>query len=362
MASLSRGDFEGARRVGERLRAGGARRGRRRCAPSRATTCSGWSPSGRASSRPPGGTSRRPSTSYRPERRSDRLARYGTTTEVLSTSRLGNTLGFLGRPEAAAGARDAALARATGERAAPQPRGRAGVRRRCWPWSCATRRRSGPTAPSWPPGPGDLARPSRVVADALAGYVEVLDGQDGGRHRPHPARPGGRRPRTTTPPACTPWSRGCSWRPAWSPATPGPAWSPPTGPSASTATSAPGSRRPAAAGPSSWPRSAPPPTRSRPSSGARSRSPAARAPGCSSCGPRPACSATGSTPATTARRRRARERLRARPRHPPRGRRHPRPARGGRAPGPRLSGNAPRNAPGTPRRRSCSPSSERRPR
>jgi DNA-binding SARP family transcriptional activator len=47
---------------------------------------------------------------YRPEQRATHIARYGLDPKVICLSRLGNTLGFLGRAEEAARARDAALA------------------------------------------------------------------------------------------------------------------------------------------------------------------------------------------------------------------------------------------------------------
>jgi DNA-binding SARP family transcriptional activator len=47
---------------------------------------------------------------YRPEQRSTHLVRYGLDPKVVCLSRLGNTYGFLGRTEAATGARDSALA------------------------------------------------------------------------------------------------------------------------------------------------------------------------------------------------------------------------------------------------------------
>ncbi|HEX5880576.1 MAG TPA: AAA family ATPase, partial [Actinomycetota bacterium] len=107
-ASLARGDFEAARRVGERLRAGGD--------DLRAVQgdyvlgiVAFWRGEFEAARRHFEAAVGR----YRPGRRSARLARYGVTTEVLSTSRLGNTLGFLGHLDAATQARDAALARAS---------------------------------------------------------------------------------------------------------------------------------------------------------------------------------------------------------------------------------------------------------
>jgi DNA-binding SARP family transcriptional activator len=177
-ASLARGDVEGARRVGERLRTGGAPAG------DELRVVQGEYVLGIAAFW--GGefeAARRHFDAaldhYRPERRSARLDRYGGTTEVLCASRLANTLGFLGRPEAAAAARAAALARAaeTGHLHSRQAALLFGAMLalelgdpgsvRTWTAELAAR-------------PGDLARPTRVAADALAGYVEVLDGREAG--------------------------------------------------------------------------------------------------------------------------------------------------------------------------------------
>jgi DNA-binding SARP family transcriptional activator len=174
--SLARGDFEGARRVGERLRAGAAPQADDLRAVQGEYVLglvAFWQGEFEAARRHFQAAVDR----YRPERRSARLARYGRTTEVLCTSRLGNTLGFLGRPEAALRARDTALARAResghphsreaaltfGAMLALELRDPASVRAQLAELAAQ---------------PGDLARPTQVVADGLAGYVEVLDGQE----------------------------------------------------------------------------------------------------------------------------------------------------------------------------------------
>jgi hypothetical protein len=177
-ASLARGDFEGARRVGERLRAGGASEGddlRVVQGEYVLGIAAFWGGEFQAARR----HFEAALVSYRPERRSERLVRYGGTTEVLCTSRLGNTLGFLGHPEAAIRARDAALARAI-ETGHPHDREAAllfgamlGLELRD-PASVRT------LTAELAARPGDLARPTRVVAGALAGYVEVLDGREAG--------------------------------------------------------------------------------------------------------------------------------------------------------------------------------------
>jgi hypothetical protein len=112
---------------------------------------------------------------FRLERRSDRLARFGSTTEVLCTSRLANTLGFLGRPDAAARARAAALARAaeTGNPPSRQAALLFGALLALELRDPASVRDYGTELAA---RPGDLALPTRVAADALAGYLQVLEG------------------------------------------------------------------------------------------------------------------------------------------------------------------------------------------
>jgi DNA-binding SARP family transcriptional activator len=174
-ASLAQGDFEGARRVGERLRAAGASEGddvRAVQGEYVLGIAAFWAGEFEAAR----GHFEAAVDRYRLGRRSDRLVNYGTTTEVLCRSRLGNTLGFLGHLDAAVRARSAALDRASesghahsreaalvfGAMLALELRDLPAVR------ACTaelTIRR------------GDLALPMRVVADALGGYVEVLDGR-----------------------------------------------------------------------------------------------------------------------------------------------------------------------------------------
>jgi hypothetical protein len=58
--------------------------------------------------------------------------------------------------------------------------------------------------------PSDLALPTRVAADALAGYLQVLDGQTAaGIDRILAAAPGDPGEDEHAPPACTPWWPGC---------------------------------------------------------------------------------------------------------------------------------------------------------
>ena len=188
MASLARGDVEEARRLGRRLHAGGS--------------------SG------PGGDGRRAVQGHyvlgivafwhgefetarhhleaaldraNAERRPDRGAGTGEgrpgrapgTTEVLAATRLANTFGFLGRPEAAAGARDRALDLAT---RTGHPHSRVGALVFAAMLALELRDPAAVRActAELAVRPGDLARPTGVVADALAGYVEVLDGHPAG--------------------------------------------------------------------------------------------------------------------------------------------------------------------------------------
>ena len=174
-ASLARGDFEGARRVGERLRAGAEPEGddlRLVQGEYVLGITAFW-----------GGefeTARRHFDAaldrYRPEHRSARLARHGGTTEVLATIRLAVTLGFLGQLDAAVAARAAALARAE-ELGHPHPREAALL----WGTMLALELRDPASVRTWTAEltarPGELSRPTRLMADALAGYVEVLDGR-----------------------------------------------------------------------------------------------------------------------------------------------------------------------------------------
>ena len=176
MASLSRGDFEAARRVGERFRGGGTGQGddlRAVQGDYVLGLVAFWEGEFEAARR----HFEAALGQFQPEPRSDRLARFGGTPEVLCTSRLANTLGFLGRPGATARARAAALARAT-ETGNPHNREAALV----FGAMLALELRDPASVRSYgaelAARSGDLAPPMRVVADALAGYLQVLDGQE----------------------------------------------------------------------------------------------------------------------------------------------------------------------------------------
>jgi len=149
MARLSQGDFEGARRVGERLRAGGARRGDELRAVQGDYVLglvAFWEGEFETARR----HLQAAVDQFRAERRSDRLARYGAT-RAAALARATES----GQPHN----REAALV--FGAVLALELRDPASVR--AYVAELAAR-------------PGGLARGGRVVADALAGYVQVLDG------------------------------------------------------------------------------------------------------------------------------------------------------------------------------------------
>jgi DNA-binding SARP family transcriptional activator len=176
MARLSQGDFDGARQVGERLRAGAGADGDDLRAVQGEYVLglvAFWGGEFEAARR----HFEAAVDHYRPERRSARLARYGRTTEILCTSRLGNTLGFLGHPAASVRARAAALAQAE-EAGNPHSREAALLFGAMLALELRDPGTVRAATAELAARPGDLARPTRVVADALAGYVEVLDGRE----------------------------------------------------------------------------------------------------------------------------------------------------------------------------------------
>ena len=175
VANLSQGDFDEARRVGEGLRASGARDA------DAVRLVEGEYVLGIAAFwRGEFGTAREhfeaAADHYRPAHRPAHLVRYGLDPKVICVSRLGNTLWFLGQPEAARRARQDALSLAD-EIGHPPSRATALVFAALLSldlrepelvreYTAALRHR-----------PGDQSRPTGVTADALAGYVEVLDGR-----------------------------------------------------------------------------------------------------------------------------------------------------------------------------------------
>ncbi len=114
---------------------------------------------------------------YRPEYRPAHLLRYGLDPKVICLSRLGNTLWFLGFPEAATRTRDAALALAD-EIGHLHSRGTALVFAAILAVDMSEPERvRAYTASLDDDGLEDQWRPNRVNRTALNGYVSVLDGQ-----------------------------------------------------------------------------------------------------------------------------------------------------------------------------------------
>jgi DNA-binding SARP family transcriptional activator len=180
VASLVRGDFEAAQRVGEELRAGGASAGDdlRRVE-------GGYVLGIAAFWKGEFATARRHFEAavdrYRAEHRPAHRLRFGMDLEVICTSRLGNTLWFLGHPDAAVAAQDAALRLAT-ELGHPFSHATALVFAALLALDRrdpeAVRARAAALAVQ----PADQA-PTRVMSVAFSGYVEVLDGRPEGLAR-----------------------------------------------------------------------------------------------------------------------------------------------------------------------------------
>ena len=109
IASLVRGDFVGARRVGARLRVGGER-DRDAMRVVEGDYVLGIAAFWQGDLEAARGHFEAAVDRYRPEDRPAHLVRYELDPKVICLSRLGNTLWFLGRPAAATRSRDAALA------------------------------------------------------------------------------------------------------------------------------------------------------------------------------------------------------------------------------------------------------------
>jgi hypothetical protein len=112
---------------------------------------------------------------YRPEHRPTHLARYGLDPEVVCTSRLGNTLWFLGRPEPAVLARERALALAA-EVGHPHSHHTALVFAALLALELGETQRLREYAAALAERSARLWRPTQVSAEAIGGYLEVLDG------------------------------------------------------------------------------------------------------------------------------------------------------------------------------------------
>jgi len=179
LASLSRGDFEDAQRLGEQLVAGDGDDAVRRVEGEYLLGIAGfW--------RGEFGTARRHFEAavdrYRADQRPAHLLRFGIDLEVVCTSRLANTLWFLGRPGDAVQARDAAVALA--ERLGhPHSHATALVFAALLALDLRDQASVRAYAAALAARPADQEPPTRVPSGALAGYVEVLDGRAAGLAR-----------------------------------------------------------------------------------------------------------------------------------------------------------------------------------
>jgi DNA-binding SARP family transcriptional activator len=175
LASLVRGDFEGAQRVGERLRAGGeagADDVRRVEGEYVLGIAAFWKGEFATARRHFEAAVER----YRAEQRPAHLLRFGLDLEIVCASRLANTLWFLGRPDAAARARADALALA--DRVGhPHSRATALVFATLLALDLRDPASVRAHAAALAARPGDHEAATRASAGALAGYVEVLEGR-----------------------------------------------------------------------------------------------------------------------------------------------------------------------------------------
>lgn len=115
---------------------------------------------------------------YCPAHRSTHLLRYGLDPQVICLSRLGNTLWFLGHPEAATRSRDAALALAE-EIGHPFSRATALVFAALLSLDMGNRERVRAYAAMLAAGREDhVTRPVQVSTESIGGYVDVLDGRE----------------------------------------------------------------------------------------------------------------------------------------------------------------------------------------
>jgi len=120
---------------------------------------------------------------HRPEYRATHLVQFGQDPKVICLSRLANTLWFLGRPAAAAGARDSAFALAE-EIGDPASLGITTLFAALLALDLRDEealRAHTETLQAW--RRNHRARPLDVTTEALAGYVDVLDGRQRGLTR-----------------------------------------------------------------------------------------------------------------------------------------------------------------------------------
>ena len=175
IASLVRGDFVGARRVGARLRVGGER-DRDAMRVVEGDYVLGIAAFWQGDLEAARGHFEAAVDRYRPEDRPAHLVRYELDPKVICLSRLGNTLWFLGRPAAATRSRDAALALAD-EVGHPYSRATALVFAALLALELGDaddlRRRAGELR-AW--CRQHQARTIEVPVEAFAGYLDVLDG------------------------------------------------------------------------------------------------------------------------------------------------------------------------------------------
>jgi DNA-binding SARP family transcriptional activator len=175
VASLVRGDFEGAQRVGQRLRAGGMDAGddlRRVEGEYVLGIASFWKGEfAAARERFEAAVDR-----FRAEQRPTHLLRFGIDLEVVCASRLANTLWFLGHPEAAIRAAGAALALAE-EVGHPFSRATALVFAAMLAVDLGDPASVRAHTAALGVRPEDHEPPTRVPVGALRGFVEVLDGR-----------------------------------------------------------------------------------------------------------------------------------------------------------------------------------------
>jgi DNA-binding SARP family transcriptional activator len=174
VASLSRGDFQRARQVGEGLRAGGERDA------DAVRVVEGeyvlgiaafWQGEFGAA----GAHFEAAADRYRPQDHPVHLVRYGLDPKVVCVSRLANTLWFLGRPDAASQARGAALALAD-RLGHPASRGTALVFAGMLALDLREPDLVREHTAALLAELEDQSKPSGVAAASLAAYVDVLDG------------------------------------------------------------------------------------------------------------------------------------------------------------------------------------------
>jgi tetratricopeptide (TPR) repeat protein len=168
IASLSRGDFEAAQKFGEQLHARGERDADDMLLVESKYVlgiAAFWQGEFEAARR----HFEAAVDLYRPEHRRAHLLRYGLDPKVICLSRLGNTLWFLGRPEAAL-----ALAEEIGH---PDSRGTALVFAVLLAVDMRGPERVRAYTASLNDGLDRQWRPTQVSTDAFNGYVAMLDGQ-----------------------------------------------------------------------------------------------------------------------------------------------------------------------------------------